>query len=184
MAVHVFQPNLGHIGYALGGLLVSPGRGLLWYAPVALVAFFGVWRSRDRLERTIAVALAAQIALACVFFKWFGGYAYGPRLLAEGVWLSIWLAAVRFEAASRLWRRFLAVAIAVTVVVGVLGLWQFRGEQWERRRNADIDENALWDFVDSPISSLFRDISDQVTGLDSDFVRSYRCVDGMVETIP
>jgi hypothetical protein len=179
MTGNVFDVSAGHIGYALGGLLVSPGRGLLWYAPLVLFAAATAIRSRDRLERTNAICVVVQIVFIGLFFKWFGGYAFGPRLLGETVWLAAWLVFVRPPERTVL----RAIALAVTLLVGQLGLWQFRGAQWENRRMPDIDENALWDFVDSPISAMFIG-DDGLMGVDSMPVDGYRCEpDGRITSI-
>jgi hypothetical protein len=170
MTGHVFDVSPGHIGYAVGGLLLSPGRGLLWYAPIALLGAATAIRSRDLLERTVALCVVAQICFIGLFFKWYGGYAFGPRLVAETVWLGAWLVIVR-PGQRRVLR---AIAIAVTLLVGQLGLWQFRSEQWEDARMPDIDENALWDFVDSPISAMFVG-ENGLPGIDAAPVDGYRC---------
>jgi hypothetical protein len=171
---HVFDLSAPHLGYALSGLLVSPGRGLLWYAPVVLLGVVTALRHPDRLVRVVAFAVIAQVALIAMFFRWYGGFAFGPRLLAETVWLGAWLAL----ACARHRRVLFGVAIAVTVFVGQLGLWRFRSSQWETRRMPDIDENALWDFVDSPIAAAF--VSDDgIEGLDAQPREEYRCGDGV-----
>jgi hypothetical protein len=176
---HVFELSLGHIGYALGGLLVSPGRGLLWYAPVVLFGTATAIRSKDRLERTTAICVIAQIGLITLFYRWWGGYAFGPRLLGETVWLCAWLVFVR-PPQLRVLR---AAAIAVTLIIGQLGLWHFRGEQWEDRRMPDIDENALWDFVDSPLTAMFVG-ENGLAGVDSMPVQGYRCEqDGRITSL-
>ena len=179
MTGNVFDVSPGHIGYALGGLLISPGRGLLWYAPVVLFAAIRACRSLERLERTVALCVLAQIGFIGLFFKWYGGYAFGPRLVGETVWLCAWLVFVRPPERPVL----RAIAIAVTLVIGQLGLWRFRGSQWENQRMPDIDENALWDFVDSPISAMFRR-DDGLEGIDSMPVDAYRCEpDGHVTSL-
>jgi hypothetical protein len=170
---NVFDISAGHIGYALGGLLISPGRGLLWYAPVVLFAAASAIRSGERLERTVAICVLAQIGFITLFFRWWGGYAFGPRLVGETVWLCAWLVFVRFTQR----RALRAIAIAVTLIVGQLGLWRFRGEQWENRRMPEIDDNALWDFVDSPLSAMFVG-EEGLPGVDSIPVSAYRCEPG------
>jgi hypothetical protein len=46
-----------------------------------------------------------------------------------------------------------SVAVVVTIVVGQLGLWAWRPEQWESRRVPEAHPSALWDVVDSPLAS-------------------------------
>ena len=156
-----FVFSRAHFGTGLGGLVVSPARGLLWFAPIAIVAIAYAFRSK-REHVVIASALVAQIAMMALFYRWWGGVGYGPRLLAEVVWVSIWLVS-----ALEVRRALLGVAIAITIVVGQLGLWRWRAEQWETRRMPDIDENALWDFVDSPILSTFSSGDEQLLALDA-----------------
>lgn len=47
----------------------------------------------------------------------------------------------------------LAPVIAVTVVVGQLGLWLYRPEPWEVRRPPEANPDAFWDVPDNPIFS-------------------------------
>lgn len=177
----VFDAHLGAVGFALGGLTLSPGRGLLWYAPLALLGVVTALRRTDRLVRGVAIASIAQVAMISLFYRWSGGAAYGPRFLSEMTWLSIWLAMPALAGRAKRW--WIACAI-VTVVVGQLGLWRFRYEQWEMRRMPDIDETALWDVIDSPITATFRGIEDQLAGFDSPGVAGYQCRKGMVTSIP
>jgi hypothetical protein len=68
----------------LWGLLLSPGKGLLVYAPVLLLPpLFGraLWR-RGRAEVILALAITATyLAIYCRWYDWTGGIAWGPRFL-------------------------------------------------------------------------------------------------------
>ena len=68
----------------LVGLLVSPGRGLLWYSPVLLLVPLGVgwfWRrARWLLMSSAGVALLYWLLYA-KWYMWHGGYSWGPRFL-------------------------------------------------------------------------------------------------------
>jgi hypothetical protein len=161
VSADVFVFSRAQLGYALGGLLVSPARGLLWFAPIAIVASVYALRG-GRVDRAIACALVAQLLVIACFHMWWGGICFGPRFLAELVWVAIWLASTQTIRSS-----LLAPAVAITMLVGTLGLFAWRAEQWETRRNPDIDQNALWDITDSPLTSLFRDTSDQPRALEA-----------------
>ncbi len=141
--------SIGNAGTGIAGLLVSPGRGLLWFAPLAIVG--AVVGLRSHAWRFVAGGLVLQLVAMALFFKWHGGQAFGPRLMAEATWIAIWLVA----AAGHLGRvRVVAiVAAVVTVVVGQLGLWSWRPEQWESRRIPEAHPSAFWDVVDSPLAS-------------------------------
>ena len=69
---------------AIGGLLLSARRGWLVTTPVMLLALPGCyWLARK--DRGLGVAIALMITLQVVviagFDGWWGGWAYGPRLL-------------------------------------------------------------------------------------------------------
>ena len=162
LADDMFVFSRAHVGTAIGGLLVSPARGLVWFAPIAVLAIVCAFRGKQREHVVIAAALCVQLVAMALFYRWWGGVTYGPRLLAELAWVAVWLAAQ-----LELRRVLLAVAAGVTIVVGQLGLWGWRAEQWETRRMVDIDTNALWDVVDSPIPSMLRGVDDQLLALDA-----------------
>ena len=146
----------------LAGLVASPGRGLIFYAPIVLVAIIAAARTRDLTARLVALGLVAQVLVMACFHMWWGGVCFGPRFLAEAVWVAVWLAPL--VPAPR-W--LVAAASVVTVAVGGLGLLLWRAEQWEARRMPDIDQSALWDFADSPLTALGRDISGEPLALES-----------------
>jgi hypothetical protein len=70
--------------HGLAGLLVSPGKGVLWYLPLVLVLPFVVrryWR-RDAGFAAISIALvAAPLLFYANILYWHGDPAWGPRYL-------------------------------------------------------------------------------------------------------
>ncbi len=66
------------------GLLVGPGRGIIWYAPILLLAAGGVrwfWRN-DRLSLFVTSTLALlYLLLYGSWYMWHGGFSWGPRFL-------------------------------------------------------------------------------------------------------
>lgn len=64
------------------GLLASPGRGLLLYAPVAVLGLVGLARLRDRgLALLAALGLLTSLLLYGRWHWWEGGWCWGPRFL-------------------------------------------------------------------------------------------------------
>lgn len=153
---HAFVAPTGIVG-----LLVSPARGIVWFAPIVLLA------------RRHRMMLVLQLVAMAAFFKWHGGMAYGPRLLAEATWVAIWCACDARVA-------FLAPAAAITIVVGQLGLWRFRIEQWETRRRPETHADAYWDVRDNPIAATLSDVP--ATIVDSPPHAFVHCADGRVTT--
>ncbi len=68
----------------VAGLLVSPGRGLFIYMPLAVLGFLRLRSSfrREPLWSTFALAVpVVLVALYCRWHGWDGGWAWGPRFL-------------------------------------------------------------------------------------------------------
>ncbi|MFT7667664.1 MAG: hypothetical protein ACI8X5_000343 [Planctomycetota bacterium] len=75
------------------GLLISPGRGLLWMAPVLLLTGYGVsWARREKELNFVwlVLLLSASVLLPLVFMRgWHGAWSFGPRYLLPalpGLW--------------------------------------------------------------------------------------------------
>jgi hypothetical protein len=70
------------------GLLVGPGRGLLWYSPALALAAFGVpwfWR-RARVGLYVCAAIVlVYVLLYGKWYMWHGGYSWGPRFLVPAL---------------------------------------------------------------------------------------------------
>ena len=72
------------------GILFSPGRGLLIYTPVALFALVSLLPKAAIARHKHTALFVASIVFALLhclviakFRFWWGGYCWGPRLLAE-----------------------------------------------------------------------------------------------------
>jgi hypothetical protein len=76
----------------LAGLLLSPGKGLLWFATGLVVALFG-WRHVERrIALTVAAIAVAVFAPVVCTQAWHGAYTYGPRYVLPAValgWLGV-----------------------------------------------------------------------------------------------
>jgi hypothetical protein len=142
---------------AVLGLLVSPGRGALWFAPVLVAALalggLDAWRRRLAPDHLVVLGVLAQVLLVASFTKWWGGYiSFGPRLLALPLWAGVaWLARTSRER-SRGAQRVVHVALCVSAIVGVLGGALFDPAKWQHTE----DPSRLWQIVDSPLPALFR----------------------------
>lgn len=86
-----FQPfQLGDPIRGALGLLADPATGLLWFAPLTILAAAG-WMLRPRtpleswLTATALVVFASYFALTAAWVDWRGGSCYGPRLLVPAL---------------------------------------------------------------------------------------------------
>jgi hypothetical protein len=165
-AQHVFK--ITNVMKGVAGLFASPSRGIVWFAPVAIV---GGWYA----PRPIALALLAQFLFMAAFFKWHGGMCYGPRLLSELVWIAMFGACT----ADLKW---LAPTAAVTIIVGQLGLWFYWPGQWEVRRRPEAHKEAFWDFADNEIFATLTKPNKETDGPDSPPRRTWQCKGGLVFT--
>ncbi len=82
----------------LSGLLFSPGKGLIWYAPLVWLLIPGLWiglrRSRHRAERLLALGVfLALLGIYAAWFDWAGGRSWGPRFLVPALPLLVLLIA-------------------------------------------------------------------------------------------
>ena len=76
----------GKLFEGLSGLLVSPGRGLVWYSPVLVFAGVGAVRGfRTPLYRWSALAALAYLVAMGRYEWWWGGESFGPRLLTDAL---------------------------------------------------------------------------------------------------
>ncbi len=89
--------TLASLAEGLYGLLISPGKGLLEYAPVLLLAPLGaamLWRwRRPELLLLLTVFALDLVAHANVLIRWVGGWSWGPRFLLPVLPLALLLLA-------------------------------------------------------------------------------------------
>jgi hypothetical protein len=67
-----------------GGLLFSPGYGLLWYCPPVILAIFGfrkAWKNHKFEALAIAAVFAGFLTLHSCLPYWFAAWSWGPRYL-------------------------------------------------------------------------------------------------------
>jgi hypothetical protein len=104
----------------LYGLILSPGKGLIWYSPLLLAAL-AAWPAFFRRHRESGLLIAA-VVLGCVAFyspwrMWWAGHSWGPRFLLVVVPLASLPLASALEAAGK--RRLHAVGLVVLAIVSV-----------------------------------------------------------------
>ena len=142
----------------LAGLLVSPGKGLLWYNPPLLLALGGVvWFARRRGDLTLVIVgmLAGALLLYSRYYVWYGGGVWGTRFLVPLIPLLLLPAGSVVE---RIWtgRRLAGVAtISLAtlgfIVVGLAIIVPFDRYVGEYNTTPEAHHAAIWNIRDSPI---------------------------------
>ena len=105
-------------------LTLLPNKGLLWYAPISVLAVPGflVLRRRDaRFALALAASALALLFASSAWWAWDGQAGWGPRLVLPALPGLVVLAGVAFAGAGRLWRVAGALALALGVGVNALG---------------------------------------------------------------
>jgi hypothetical protein len=153
---HGFSGSLGRFSEPWGtghlGLLVSPGKGLFVFTPVAVVAIAGLLvalrRGEAWLASTLGAAALAHWILMGRWTEWHGGECYGPRLMTDVlpllfVFLPDGLALL--GAAGKL-------LLLLSVAVQAMGAFAY-DYRWERlfQRGTGPGREELWDVTQSPI---------------------------------
>jgi hypothetical protein len=141
----------------LAGILISPSRGILIFAPiVGLVWPTGraVWANNPFLRWALIVPSFLFVLIWSKYAVWWGGHSYGPRYAAD---LVVPLAAIIASGWSRLLstRTRSATVVAVAALVWsigaqAIGVFCYPNGDWNGSPvNVDHAHARLWDWADS-----------------------------------
>ena len=122
-----FETSYAGIDYSLGampsaavGLFLSPGKGLAWYSPLAILGVLGLF-AMWRRERTIAAAIIAGVVLGAMpyLISFWADETWGPRYLVPVAWLL--LLPLAWWATTRRRCQLLAGVAVLAVLVQLAG---------------------------------------------------------------
>ena len=111
----------------LQGLLVSPGRGLLWHAPFVVLALIGLRLAWSRSRALAVFALAILVARLLFYSRWWawnGGWNWGPRFLVPAMpALAVGVLELvrRFGSRPAWWRTGVVAVALVSFAVQIVG---------------------------------------------------------------
>jgi hypothetical protein len=148
--------------FRLGGILVSPSRGLLVFVPVVVVPTYLTARYWRRLPfrplGLLAVAaIAAQMIMTASWVAWWGGGSYGPRLLLDTVpWFVVltilgvkafledqWLTMPERAAVTSIGLLLLTISVAMNAV-GAMSV--AAAISWNSNPSIDANPERVWDW--------------------------------------
>lgn len=107
------------------GLLISSGKGVVWFAPAILLAGIGARLAPRRIAWTVALTWLLALSLYGRFQHWGGDGSFGPRYLIPFLPSAFLLVAFALEHANRARRRW-AVVLAIAglcVQIGGVGIY-------------------------------------------------------------
>lgn len=109
----------------LYGLLLSPTKGLVFYAPLALLLPWALWKMRTSHRREFLLILSIFVLTVMLNSKWWsweGGISWGPRLLLPVVPLLVVGVGVSLESARWMRPTFVGFLFAGAIInlLGVL----------------------------------------------------------------
>ena len=138
---------------ALAGLLISPGRGVLWYCPavIALVAVPSAIFKRWEGALTLAVA-GAYLAEHSIWIFWAGGWSWGPRLLLPALPGLMALTGL----VERRWRWLLIALTIAGFIVNAPTLMSFYERYYQETAAAKISDQArVWNPRYAPLLRIW-----------------------------
>ncbi len=108
------------------GLLLSPGKGIVFYNPVVLLGIWGVraFYRRHLLPALLVLAITlAHLAIYSSWWAWHGDWYWGPRFMGGTIpllMIPVAFCLVRLRSMCQGWERRLAVAgVAVVALVAI-----------------------------------------------------------------
>jgi hypothetical protein len=157
--------RLGSMIYAIYAMLLSPGKGILLYAPILIVSLIGIaaFARRHRLETVIIGLMCGALVLfhaALPGHYWYGGWSWGPRYLLAALPIAAIPAAAGFTwiaslPRGRLWA---SLALVTMVVMQVPSIVMLDYAYYIRADAANIGPKQLIDSVyDSPYFGTWRE---------------------------
>jgi hypothetical protein len=140
----------------LFGIAISPGKGLLWYSPIVVLAILCIpaFYKEHRAPCVVALSAAAISVVPYVFVNdWYGGSAWGPRFVMPVLPLILLpLLKLRSFMSRSPWGRFSALLIiALSVVVQISGVLVSYADRLAIAAHKGYAGDIFWNPRHSPI---------------------------------
>jgi hypothetical protein len=134
----------------LAGLLLSPGRGLLWYCPPIILSVVAFRKARSLNSSTAlltVVVFAGFLSLHSLWSFWSGGWSWGPRFLLPAI---PGLAAL-LGVLDGHWRRALVALTVIGFLINAPTLVTYYERYYAEMSEQQVPEHeVLWSFSRAP----------------------------------
>jgi len=149
----------------VGGVLVSPTRGLLVFSPFLLFLLL-VWRHLpgSREERRLTLAMSIGVVMEILLYAkadWRGGLSWGPRYMTDLLPLLIWMLVPVVAALRGAGRVCFMLAVGVAIAIEAIGAFAYAGSVdlpiYAADHGWDIhDMRAAWHWRNAPFITSLR----------------------------
>jgi hypothetical protein len=148
----------------IGGLLVSPTRGLLLFSPFLLFLVMAPWyRPRSREERTLTLLLSLGVVMQILLYAkvdWRSGLSWGPRYLTDLLPFLVWILVPVLERLRGAGRACFLGAVVVAIVVEAVGAFCYAGPLdlpiYAGDRGYHNEMHGAWQWRNSPFVTSLR----------------------------
>ncbi len=114
----------------LFGLLLSPGKGFFYFAPVAIIGVVGLSRMLSQRHPSAMLwtgLIITYLLFYCKYFAWGGDGSWGPRYLMALLPFVLLPVGVILQAGNLLWKRATYILIALGVIIQLGGTSIYAG---------------------------------------------------------
>jgi len=148
------------------GLLVSPGKGVLLFNPLLVLAMPGAWalrRTRPRLATMIVGTLIVSVLLHGRCTTWAGDFTWGPRYLASQV--GLWMLGLSPLLARPRGRRWCWVVLAASACIQFASVfYSYALEFCQDGRKGLLPDGYVWHPRESQLFIRFQNMGLHAAG--------------------
>ena len=143
----------------VAGLLLSPGRGLFVYTPIAIFSLIGLVfsfkdiKTANKIYPIASIFIIGQLLLIAKWNMWWGGWTYGPRLLTDTspALILLLLPVLTIIEKKRLFISLFVIFVAISIFIQIMGRFCVGGYEWNAYFNVDKHPDKLWNIKESPL---------------------------------
>ncbi|MHC4269738.1 MAG: hypothetical protein ACYSWS_01165 [Planctomycetota bacterium] len=149
----------------LAGLTFAPSRGLFFYTPAVVIAVYGIvkfishFKTISQPQRHVLLAgilgTIFTIILYAKWYKWVGGYSYGPRFLTETMPIVCLFFGIGYKHLTSKWsQRLAAMLVYLSIAINFVGVFADDGA-WHTRHYEGPHYLDMFQLQDNQILSSF-----------------------------